>query len=203
MTQQFAVLCLLATYVALGTLCAVLLMRLSAPWIAKAGAVAAVSLLYVMTFFGTLGLLGWSVPTALPPRFKLIAARVVEPDQVRGRQGGVHLWVEELDARNLPSGVPRAYLLPYSVELAGKVAAANKEIKAGRAQGGLAQALAPSVGTGAVLEGANVRTATQGAIPGGDPSGGGVLDPTALGGQFKSVDLIPLPPPLLPPKDNP
>ena len=39
------------------------------------------------------------------------------------------------------------------------------------------------------------------APPGGDPSGGGVLDPTFLGGQSKNVDLIPLPKPVLPEKE--
>ena len=41
------------------------------------------------------------------------------------------------------------------------------------------------------------------APPGGDPSGGGLLDPAFLGGQSKSVELEPLPPPALPPKDDP
>jgi hypothetical protein len=53
------------------------------------------------------------------------------------------------------------------------------------------------------VEGVNVRNVSQGAMPGGDPSGGGVFDPAALGGQSKSVDLIPLPKPLLPPKGDP
>jgi hypothetical protein len=41
------------------------------------------------------------------------------------------------------------------------------------------------------------------ATPGGDPSGGGMLDPSVLGGQSKVIDLIPLPKPLLPSKDMP
>jgi hypothetical protein len=41
------------------------------------------------------------------------------------------------------------------------------------------------------------------APPGGDPSGRGILDPSFLGGQSKSVELIPLPKPILPPKDIP
>jgi hypothetical protein len=51
--------------------------------------------------------------------------------------------------------------------------------------------------------GVNVTSVSRGATPGGDPSGGGLFDPAALGGQSKSIDLIPLPKPLLPPKDDP
>ena len=203
MTQQTDILCLLIAYMALGTLCLILLSRIDAPWLAKVAAIVVMSAFYIATFFWMQGLLGWSAAIALPTRFKLIAARVVEPDLVHDRPGAVHLWVEELNARNLPSGVPRSYLLPYSRELAAKVAKAEKEMKQGRAQGGFSQALTPSIGLGGAPKGANVRTVTQGAVPGGDPSGGGLLDPAALGGQSKSVNLIPLPPPLLPPKDDP
>lgn len=123
--------------------------------------------------------------------------------QPLSRCAGRHsLWVETLDDNNIPSGEPRVFLLPYSAALAAKAAAAQTEIKKGNPQGGRAQVLAPDVG-GTAVEGVNIRTPSQGATPGGDPSGGGVLDPAALGGQSKSVDLIPLPKPLLPPKDDP
>jgi len=36
---------------------------------------------------------------------------------------------------------------------------------------------------------------------GGDPSAGGVLSAFTIGGQSSSINLISLPPPLLPPKD--
>ena len=68
-------------------------------------------------------------------------------------------------------------------------------------QGGTRHAFIPTITAGSV-EGVNVRNVSQGAAPGGDPSGGGLFDPAALGGQSKSVDLIPLPRPLLPPKDD-
>jgi hypothetical protein len=42
-----------------------------------------------------------------------------------------------------------------------------------------------------------------GAEPGGDPSGGGLLDPAFLRGESQSVDFAPLPKPSLPPKDAP
>jgi hypothetical protein len=133
---------------------------------------------------------------------------VLEPNASKQFPGAIHLWVEALDERNIPSGEPRAYVVPYSAALAQKTAEAQSEIKKGNAQGGKAGAvdLPPNVGesaTDGLSEGINIRMVSQGAVPGGDPSGGGVLDPAALGGQSKSIDLIPLPKPLLPAKDLP
>ena len=116
--------------------------------------------------------------------------------------GAIYLWVEELDERNIPSGEPRAYVLACSAALADKAATAQAEIKKGNPQGGMRQTFMPTFAASG-LEGVNVRNVSQGAMPGGDPSGGGVFDPAALGGQSKSVDLIPLPKPLLPPKGDP
>jgi hypothetical protein len=202
MSQQAYVLCLVLSYVALGTLYLMLLSRLRLARPIKAAAIVAMTVLYVASFYWAEGLLGWSAAIAVPERFKVLSTRVIEPNLARNRPGAVHLWVEELDERNIPSGEPRAFRLPYSVELASKVATVQDEINKGRPQGGTRHAFNRGVGGGAP-QGTNVRTVTQGAAFGGDPSGGGVLDPSALGGQSRSVNLIPLPPPLLPPKDNP
>ena len=108
-----------------------------------------------------------------------------------------------LDENNIPSGEPRAFLLPYAPTLAAKASDAQSEIKKGNPQGGRAETFAPE-GETAAVEGTDVRAASQGVASGGDPSGGGaMLDPSVLGGQTKSVDLIPLPKPLLPPKELP
>jgi hypothetical protein len=187
---------------ALGSLHLFVLAKLAVRNAAKIAAILLMSALYIFAFYRLEGLLGWSAAVAVPERFKLLATRVVEPDVAHGTRGAIHVWAEELDDRNIPSGVPRAYLLPYSVDLASRANLAQSEINKGHAQGGTAQ-LVRALGAGA-LEGANVRSIGQsGVAPGGDPSGGGLLDPAALGGQSKSVDLIPLPPPLLPPKDDP
>ena len=74
-----------------------------------------------------------------------------------------------------------------------------REIDQGRPQGGRAQFWGEP--TGDVRMGAApVNTA---APPGGDPSGGGMFDPSLLGAQSKSVTLEPLPKPKLPAKDLP
>jgi len=203
MTQQTAVLCLVSSYVALGVLCSLILLRLEFSRTLRVTVISTLSLFYIATFFWMQGLLGWSAEIALPSKFKLIAARIVEPNALNNNPGAIHLWVEKLDDRNLPSGVPRSYLLPYSAAMASKVADANEKVKKGAALGGTANAFQVTWGAGNTPEGVTVRNVTQGATPGGDPSGGGILDPAAVGGQSKALDFIPLPPPVLPPKGLP
>lgn len=204
MTIETHILLLTIAYAALGALLLVILVRLPIARSAKVAAIGAMSVFNIGVFFWSQGLPGWSSATAVPERFQLLWARVVEPNAARGVPGAIHLWVEALDGRNIASGEPRAFVVPYSSALAAKATAAQSEIKKGNPQGGMAHAFAPNVGIGSgSIEGVNIRTISQGATPGGDPSGGGALDPAALGGQSKSVDLIPLPKPLLPPKDDP
>jgi hypothetical protein len=188
---------LAAAYVLLSAILLAVLVRLPVRRLFKIAAILAASAAYVAVFFTTQGLLGWSAPVAVPARFQVLWTRVLEPNPSRGDPGAVHLWLEELDDANLPSGVPRAYLLPYSPELAGRVSAAQEEIGKGHPQGGRSQFY------GAPLHDAVIGPVNAGAPPGGDPSGGGLLDPEFLGGQSKSVDLIPLPRPVLPPKNIP
>jgi hypothetical protein len=201
-TLQFHVLYLTIAYALLGTLLLGILSQLEIPRSAKVAAIVAMGAFNIAVFFWSQGLLGWSAASAVPDRFQLLWARVVEPDPSRNLDGSIHLWVEALDEHNIPSGEPRAYVLPYSASLASKAAMAQTEIKKGNAQGGTGHSFDRNF-VSAAPEGVNVRNVSQGAAPGGDPSGGGVLDPSALGGQSKTVDLIPLPKPLLPPKDDP
>ncbi len=195
---QTSVIFLCLAYVLLSALLLLVVVRLAIPRAAKIAAILAASAFYIVVFFATQGLLGWSAPVAVPARFQVLWTRVIEPNPARHEAGAIHLWLEELDEANLPSGVPRAYLLPYSVELARRVSAAQEEIQRGHPQGGRAQFLGNPSHQANV--GGHVNTS---APPGGDPSGGGLLDPTFLGGQSKSVELVPLPKPVLPPKDVP
>lgn len=201
MTMQMHVLYLTIAYAALGSMVLIVLARLALPRGAKIAVIAAMGVFNVSVFFWSQSLLGWSAATAVPDKFQVLWTRVVEPNPSQQFAGAIHLWVEELDERNIPSGEPRAYVVPYSASLAAKAAVAQTEIKKGNSQGGTHHAFIPTMTAGAV-EGVNVRNVSQGAAPGGDPSGGGLFDPAALGGQSKSVDLIPLPKPLLPPKDD-
>ncbi len=204
MTMQMHVLYLTAAYAALASILLLVLTRLAVPRSAKIAAIAAMGAFNVAVFFWSQGLLGWSAATAVPEKFQVLWMRVVEPNPSKQFAGAIHLWVEQLDDQNIPSGEPRAYVVPYSPSLAAKAAVAQAKIKEGNAQGGTRHAFTPTFGSGGgAPQGVNVRNVGQGAQAGGDPSGGGLFDPAALGGQSKAVDLIPLPKPLLPPKDDP
>jgi hypothetical protein len=202
MTIQEHIVLLTIAYASLAAMVLAMLIRLAMPRWVKIAAIVVMSVFDVGVFFWSQGLVGWSSATAVPERFQLLWSRVVEPSPSRGLPGAIHLWVEALDDSNLPSGKPRAFLLPYSAELAGKVTVAQAEIKKGNPQGGRAEAFTVNAQP-AGGDSVNVRDASQGVAPGGDPSGGGLLDPAFLGGQSKSVDLIPMPKPLLPPKEAP
>jgi hypothetical protein len=187
-------------YVLLGVLLLLALTRTLLPWPMKAAAIAVTSAFYVIAFFRTDGLLGWSSRGPLPPRFQLLWVRTVDPDRALDDPGAIHLWLEEIDDANLPSGVPRAYRLPYSTALARKAEAARVEIVKGHPQAG--RALDFGSGSGDAPPDTPVAPPRAGQS-GGDASTG-LFDPAMLGGpNTKSVDFVPLSPPLLPLKDAP
>ena len=204
MSMQMHVLGLTIAYAALGTLLLIVLLHLAIPRTAKMALVTLMTVFYAAVFFFSQSMLGWAAATAVPERFQVLWTRIVEPNPSQQSPGEIYLWVEALDERNIASGEPRAFVVPYSPTLAEKVSTAQAEIKKGNPQAGTRQAFVPTYGAGGgAPAGVNVRNVSQGAMPGGDPSGGGLFDPAALGGQSKAIDLIPLPRPLLPPKDDP
>jgi hypothetical protein len=199
---ETVVLALATAYTLIGALLLALLIYARLPWTAKAAAVAITSCFYVVSFFSARGLLGWSSPDPLPPRFKLLQARIVEPHSVEGESGAIHLWVEALDDDNRPSGFPRAYRLPYNAKLADKTEKAIAASAEGKPQGG--RSADYGTGGGGVAQEA-VRLVTPSAITttgGGDPSGGGPLDPGFKHDADENVSFAPLPPPRMPKKDD-
>ncbi len=167
-------------------------------WQAKAVAVVVTSVFYVVSFVAMRGLLGWASVDRLPPSFKLLQARIVDPHTVDGDSGSVYLWVEALDEDNRPSGVPRAYRLPYSDALAEKTQHASDQIAAGHPQGGRAADF--GTGDGGVIDAAREyilpRTILE--TSGGDPSTGEFKAAKEAG---YGVSFTPLLPPRMPPKD--
>ncbi len=198
MSLQSEILSLVIAYAGLGVLLLIAVTRTNLPWTAKAGAIIATSALYIVVFFRLQGLLGWAAYEALPPRFELLWARVVESNFVNNEAGAIYLWVETLDNANRPSLVPRAYVLPYSAELAKKVKAVNNELMLGHH----IEAKPKDFGSGGGQNNPGGAPARVGGGIGGDPSGG-ILDTKFLGGGAPSIDFAPLPPPILPPKDEP
>ena len=196
---QSVIVTLSVSYALIGALLLVVIVYARLPWPAKAIAVVVTSAFYVVSFVGTRSLLGWASVDKLPASFKLLQARIVDPHTVEGDPGSVYLWVEALDEDNRPSGVPRAYRLPYSDALAEKTHTAENQIAAGHPQGGRAA----DFGTG---EGGLIDAAREYILPktvietsGGDPSTGEFKLPAQAG---QGVSFTPLLPPRMPPKDE-
>jgi hypothetical protein len=196
---QSVVLTLALSYALIGALLLIVLVYARLHWSAKAIAVVVTSAFYIASFVGVRGLLGWATIDRLPVAFKLLQARIVEPHSLEGDPGAIYLWVEALDDGNRPSGVPRAYRLPYRDALAEKTDKAMGEIAAGRAQGGRAADLGS--GQGGLMEAVReyITPNTIMETSGGDPStGGGVM---AAPRASDEVSFTPLLPPRMPPKD--
>jgi len=195
---QSVILALAIGYALIGALLLAVLVYARLPWSAKAVAVVVTSAFYIATFASARNLLGWATTEPLPASFKLLHARIVDPHTVEGDPGSVYLWVEALDEDNRPSGVPRAYRLAYSDALAEKTHEAERQMAAGRAQGGRAA----DFGNG---EGGLIQSVREYILPRAiiNTSGG---DPTT--GEFKpgqagdGVSFTPLLPPRMPPKDE-
>jgi hypothetical protein len=200
---ESVVLALTIAYALIGALLLALLVYARLPWTAKAVAILVTSCFYLVSFFGARGLLGWSSPDPLPPRFKLLHARIVEPHSVEGEPGAIHLWVEALGDDNRPSGFPRAYRLPYDAKLAEKTEKAIAASAEGKPQGGRTADF--GAGDGGVAEEATrlVTPSTITTTGGGDPSTGNPVDPSFNHGENQSISFAPLAPPLMPKKDAP
>jgi len=196
---QSVVLTLSVSYALIGALLLVVLIYARLPWWAKAAVIVVTSAFYIASFMGTRGWLGWASVDKLPTTFKLLQARIVEPHSVEGDPGSIYLWVEALDDGNRPSGIPRAYRIPYSDSLAEKTDNAAREIAAGRPQGGRAADFGS--GEGGLIEAVRAYITPNAVMDtsGGDPStGGGLIAPRAGEG----VSFAPLLPPRMPPKDQ-
>lgn len=193
------ILALSISYALLGALLLVILVYARLPWPAKALAVVVTSAFYIVSFIGVRGLLGWASVDRLPVTFKLLQARIVEPHSLEGDPGSIYLWVEALDEGNRPNGVPRAYRIPYSGNLAEKTDKAASEIAAGRPQGGRAADFGN--GEGGLLEAAREFITPNAMMDtsGGDPSSGGGVAAAPRPGD--AVSFTPLLPPRMPPKD--
>ena len=188
-------------YALLGVLLLVACVFARIPWPVKAGLIVLTSAFYVVSFLATRGLLGWSSTDPLPPKFKLLSARIVEPHSLEGEPGAIHLWVEALDDDNFPSGVPRAYRLPYDGRLAERTEAAIRASADGKPQCGRTADFGNGEGGTAEATAREVTPSTITTTGGGDPSSGGPVDPQSAHGENQTINFAPLAPPRMPPKD--
>jgi len=165
-------------------------------WWIKAGAIVVTLGAVIVLYFTMTGLIGWASPGDMPKRFSLLATRIVEPDKLGNLPGAIYLWIEEVDDRQIVISPPRAFQVPYKVEIATEVASAQQQIEAGgkvlgqfaatgNEQANAAQT-AQQQGQGAIsTDGEANRTAS-----GGGEGGGNIGDPGALSfSQMPPVDL--------------
>jgi hypothetical protein len=87
----------------------------------KVSLVIIVTLLYVGTYFGLKEIQGWPATEPLPDSFRLLWAKIDEPDKRSNSKGQIYLWIQEVDVAERISGQPRAYKLPYQIDLAEQV----------------------------------------------------------------------------------
>jgi hypothetical protein len=189
-------------YALLGVLLLVICVFAKVPWPVKAGLIVVTSAFYVVSFFATRGLLGWSSTDPLPPKFKLLGARIVEPHSLAGDSGAIYLWVEALDDDNYPTGVPRAFRLPYNVRLAEKTEAAVTASANGLPQGGRTADYGNGQGGNAEATAREATPSTITTTGGGDPSSGGPIDPQLDNQENQAINFTPLAPPRPPSKDD-
>ena len=121
---------------------AVLLLSLNiAPrwaWWIKATAIIITSAFFVISYYSMIDLMGWPVKARLPEKFQMLWAKVNEPDKLLNTPGAIYMWVEALDKDNIPTGLPRAYRLPYTQPLETGIENALDMIAAGQEVGGTA-----------------------------------------------------------------
>jgi hypothetical protein len=100
-------------------------------WWIKAGAIVITLSGIVVLYFIFTGIAGWASTGTMPERFSLLSTRIVEPDKMTGAPGHIYLWIEEVDDRQIVVGPPRAFEVPYTVEIATDVATAQAKLEGG------------------------------------------------------------------------
>lgn len=97
----------------------------------KASIILLTSLLCVGTYLGLRDLQGWPTTDPMPESFRLLWAKIDEPDKTTISEGRIFLWVQELDVADRIKGQPRAYSLPFQADLAEQVESALKKVEEG------------------------------------------------------------------------
>ena len=181
------------SYVAVAVLLLTLNLASRWHWGVKAAAIAITTAFFGISYASIAGLIGWPSETRVPEHFQLDWATVVEPDKLTGSSGSIYLWLEALDENNMPVGIPRAFRVPYSRDLADRIGHAKERIEQGKDQAGTARDLdVPDVppDQDRRLAGTPPRQDEPGS-PG---------DPTAFIQHMPTIEFQDMPPPALPPK---
>lgn len=134
----FGLLGVIAAYVVVAV--ALLSLNIGSRWLwwIKAGAIVVTTLFFVQSYASVTALVGWPTRDRLPPRFQLHWAKIVEPNEFAKDPGAIYMWVEPLDANNVPTGTPRSHRLAYSKALADKLSEAQDKVREGKEVSGTA-----------------------------------------------------------------
>ncbi len=97
----------------------------------KISLVLIMTLLYIGTYLGLREIQGWPTTDPMPDSFRLLWAKIDEPDKQSGSEGNIYMWVQNIDAAERLTGEPRAYKLPYRLDLAEKVQSAMNKSEEG------------------------------------------------------------------------
>jgi hypothetical protein len=112
---------------------------------------------------------------------------------LNGLPGSIFLWVEALNQDNLPAGTPRAFRVPYSRDLADRIARAKERIEQGADQAGTARDLD-------VAEGEPDEDRRLAGAPPRQGEPGSTGDPAAFIQHMPAIEFEDMPPAALPPK---
>ncbi|MSO70733.1 MAG: hypothetical protein EXQ88_01755 [Alphaproteobacteria bacterium] len=136
---SFGLLGVVAAYVVVAV--ALLSLNVGSRWLwwIKAGTIVVTTLFFVQSYAAVSSLVGWPSRDRLPPHFQLHWAKIVEPDEFTSFPGAIYMWVEQLDANNVPMGTPRNYRLAYSKSLKDQLTKAQDKIKDGKEVAGTAE----------------------------------------------------------------
>lgn len=145
------------------------------------------------TYWGTSEIRGLPSDTYPPNLFQMHWARIVEPNKMTDEPGSIFLWLEELDEDNYPSGLPRAYRLPFTPELADAVQAALAAIAGGEEVAGEIEEDAADLET-------SERLALEITTDGG--SNNSTVGERVIPVDFGDISFSPLPAPETPEKTN-
>ena len=109
---------LIAIFVVLAAVLALLNLFSSLSWFRKASLVVLTSVSYLVLYFAFPPLLGWPSDDPLPKRFNLVALYAQEPDRITGAKGNIYFWTIDKSAG---TQLPRAYRIDFEPELHARV----------------------------------------------------------------------------------
>ncbi len=108
-------------------------------WI-KTAAIGLVAIFYFTTYHSIKQFLGWPTERELPEKFMMLSSWITEPNKKTGNGGSIHLWAVQLSDDG-PADEPRAYALPYDMELHQALNEAQLRLRQGMIQIGSASKL--------------------------------------------------------------